>query len=156
MKPFPITPPGFEKLRSDLKRLKAERPKLSQAIGIAREEGDLSENAEYHAVKDKQGLVEARIRDLEDKLSRAEVIDPKTLSGERIMFGATVTMEDIESGETKTYQLVGEEESSPEDGRIAVTSAVARALIGKEVGDEIRIPRKGGTRTVEIVDVRYV
>lgn len=155
MRTFPITPAGHEKMREELQRRKAERPRISEAIGVAREEGDLSENAEYHAAKDRQGLNEARIRDLEDKLSRVEVIDPSTLSGDKVMFGATVTIEDVESGDEATYTLVGEEESEPATGRIAITSAVGRALVGKEIGDEVRVPRKGGPRLVEIVDVSY-
>ncbi len=152
---FPITPTGHEKIKAELQRRKAERPKISEAIGIARDEGDLKENAEYHAQKDKQGMNEARIRDLEDKLSRSQVIDPATLSGDRVMFGAKVTIEEIESGDEATYTLVGEEESEPANGRIAITSALARALVGKEVGDEAKVPRKGGPRMVEIVSVEY-
>ena len=152
---FPITPAGFEKMREELRRLKAERPKISQAIGTARDEGDLSENAEYHAQKDKQGLAEARIRDLEDKVSRAEVIDPTKLSGERVVFGAQVVIAEVDSGEEKRYHIVGEEESEVTQGRIAVSSPLARALIGKEVGDEARVPGKGGPKQVEIVDVSF-
>ncbi len=155
MTTFPITPPGHAKLKQELSRRKSDRPKISEAIGIAREEGDLKENAEYHAAKDRQGMNEARIRDLEDKLSRAEVIDPTTLSGDRVMFGATVTLEEIESGDETIFTLVGEEESVPNEGRIAITSAVGRALVSKEVGDEVKIPRKGGPRAFEIVDVQY-
>jgi transcription elongation factor GreA len=152
---FPITPAGLEKLRSELQRLKIERPKISQEIGRAREMGDLSENFEYHAAKDRQGLLEARIRDLEDKLARAQVIDPKTLSGERVVFGATVVIEDTDSGEKQTYTIVGEEESVVESGRISVSSPLARALIGKSVGDEAKIPSRNGPRTVEIADVTF-
>lgn len=157
MSSFPITPAGHDKLKKELHRLKTiERPKISQEIGTARELGDLSENFEYHAAKDKQGMVEARVRDLEDKLSRAQVIDPTSLSGDRVVFGATVQMAGVEDGEERTFQIVGEEESDVEGGRIAVTSPVARALIGKEVGDEVRIPGRGGPRLVEIVDVQFV
>lgn len=155
MESFPVTPDGLEKMRAELRRLRQERPKVSQAIGDAIEEGDLKENAEYHAQKDKQGLMEARIRDLEAKISRAQVIDPKTLSGERIMFGATVTYLDIETDEEFSWSIVGEEESAPDRRLIAITSPLARALIGKEVGDEISIPGKGGRRTVEISTVVY-
>ena len=155
MTTFPITPPGHARLKQELSRRKAERPKISEAIGIARDEGDLKENAEYHAAKDRQGMNEARIRDIEDKLARVQVIDPSTLSGDRVMFGATVTLEEIESGEETVFTLVGEEESIPNEGRIAITSAVGRALVSKEVGDEVKVPRKGGPRAFEIVDVQY-
>ncbi len=157
MNSFPITPQGRDKLREELHRLKSvERPKISQEIGTARELGDLSENFEYHAAKDKQGFVEARIRDLEDKLSRVQVIDPKSLSGERVVFGATVVIAPVDEGDERTYQIVGEEESDVEAGRISVGSPLARSLIGKEVGDEARIPSKNGPRVVEIVGVRFV
>jgi transcription elongation factor GreA len=155
MNEYPITPEGLTKLKDEIAKLKAERPKISQEIGIARDLGDLSENFEYHAAKDKQGLIEAHIRDLEGKLSRANVIDVTKLSGDRVVFGAKVKLEDVDSGETRTYQLVGEVEASVEAGRISVGSPVARALIGKEIGDEVRIPGKGGPRTVEIVDVTF-
>jgi transcription elongation factor GreA len=156
MSSFPITPEGFEKLKNELQHMKAfERPKISKEIGEARELGDLSENFEYHAAKDRQGLIEAKIRDLEDKVSRAQVIDPKKLTGERVVFGATVTIEDTESGESKEYQIVGEYEAEVETGRINVSSPLARALIGKEVGDEVKIPGKGGPRTVEIQSIAF-
>lgn len=155
MNEYPITPEGLLKLKDEVAKLKAERPKISQEIGAARELGDLSENFEYHAAKDRQGIVEAHIRDLEDKLSRANVIDVSKLSGDRVVFGAKVKIEDVESGETRTYQIVGEIEADVEQGRISVGSPMARALIGKEVGDEVRIPGKGGPRMVEIVDVSF-
>lgn len=156
MSSYPVTPEGHRKLKDELHRLKTvERPKISLEIGAARELGDLSENFEYHAAKDKQGLIEARIRDLEDKLSRAQVIDPSKLSGERVVFGATVVIEDVDSGDERTYSIVGEVEAEAEAGRISVTSPLARALIGREVGDEVKIPGKGGPRTVEISDVRF-
>jgi transcription elongation factor GreA len=156
MSSFPITPEGLEKLRSELQHLKAhERPKISKEIGEARELGDLSENFEYHAAKDRQGLVEAKIRDLEDKVARAQVIDPRKLNSERVVFGATVTIEDIDSGERKSYQILGEYEADLEQGRINVNSPLARALIGKEVGDEVKIPGKGGQRTVEICELEF-
>ena len=156
MASYPITPEGLEQLKGELHNLKTtERPKISKEIGAARELGDLSEKFEYHAAKDKQGLVEARIRDLEDKLSRAEVIDPSTLSGDRVAFGAVVELEDMDSEKLVTYQLVGPDESDLEQGKISVTSPVARALIGKEVGDEVRVKTPGGLRTYEIADVRW-
>jgi transcription elongation factor GreA len=156
MSDYPVTPAGYEKLKNELSHLKrVERPKISQEIGAARELGDLSENFEYHAAKDKQGLIEARIRDLEDKVSRANVIDPSKLSGTRVVFGAKVVLLDVDSDEEKTYHIVGEVEADVEAGRISVASPLARALIGKEVGDETRIPGKGGQRTVEIVNVSF-
>ena len=156
MTDFPITPGGLAALKSELHRLKVqERPKISLEIGAAIELGDLSENFEYHSAKDKQGLIEARIRNLEDKLSRANVIDPSKLSGERVVFGAHVKMVDVESDEERAYQIVGEVEADVDAGRISVGSPLARALIGKEVGDEAKIPSRGGPRTVEIVDVHF-
>jgi transcription elongation factor GreA len=153
---FPITPAGLEKLRAELHKLKThDRRKISEEIGAARELGDLSENFEYHAAKDRQGHIEARIRDLEDKLSRAQVIDPSKLSGERVVFGATVLLTDVDSGDEVKYQIVGEVEANVEEGRINVTSPLARALIGKEVGDEVRIPGKGGPRLVEISEISF-
>ena len=116
-----------------------ERPAISIAIGEARELGDLSENFEYHSAKDKQGLIEAKIRDVEDKVSRAQVIDPLSLSGERVVFGATVTIEEVESGDEQIYQIVGETEGNLELNRISVISPVARALIGREIGDEVKL-----------------
>jgi transcription elongation factor GreA len=150
-----MTPAGHAAMQAELATLKAERPKISQEIGVAREHGDLKENAEYHAAKEKQGLCEARIAELEDRLSRAEVIDPATLSGDRIAFGAIVELEDMDTEKSVTYQLVGPDESDLEQGRISVTSPVARALIGKEVGDEVRVKTPGGIRTYEIADVRW-
>jgi transcription elongation factor GreA len=156
MSSFPITPEGLERLKGELHNLKThERPKISKEIGEARELGDLSENFEYHAAKDRQGLVEAKIRDLEDKASRAQVIDPKKLSGQRVVFGAVVTLEDLEDGSIKKYQILGEYEADVDNGRINVNSPLARALIGKEIGDEVKIPGKGGQRTVEISDITF-
>lgn len=156
MSSFPITPDGLERMKTELHNLKAhERPKISKEIGEARELGDLSENFEYHAAKDRQGLVEAKIRDLEDKVSRAQVIDPAKLGGERVVFGATVTIEDIEDGSSKQYTILGEYEADVENGKINVNSPLARALIGKEIGDEVKIPGKGGQRTVEISEISF-
>jgi len=142
-------------MKEELVRRKAERPNISKSIEVAREHGDLKENAEYHAAKEQQGLNEAHINDLEDKLSRAEVIDPTTLGGDRVKFGATVELEDVESGKSLTYVLLGPEESDLKKGHISVTSPVARALIGREVGDEVRVKAPGGLRTLEVVDVRW-
>lgn len=151
----PMTPAGHAALSTELSELKAERPKISQEIGIARDHGDLKENAEYHAAKDKQGMCEARIAEIEDKLSRAEVIDPSTLSGEKVKFGAVVELEDVDNGKVVTYRLLGPDESDIKAGTISITSPVARALVGKEVGDEVCVQTPGGVRNYEISDVRW-
>jgi len=151
----PMTPDGHAALTAELAALKAERPKISQEIGVAREHGDLKENAEYHAAKEKQGLCEARIAEIEDKLSRAEVIDPSTLSGEKVKFGAIVELEDMDNGTTVTYRLVGPDESDIKQGKLSITSPVARALVGREVGDEVRVQAPGGVRNYEVSDVRW-
>jgi len=155
MERVPMTPACHVGMKQELERRKAERPNISKSIEVAREHGDLKENAEYHAAKEQQRLNEAHINDLEDKLSRAEVIDPKTLGGDRVKFGATVELEDIESGKKLVYVLLGPEESDLAKGHISVTSPVAQALIGHEVGDEVRVKAPGGLRTLEIVDVRW-
>ena len=155
MERVPMTPACHVGMKQELERRKAERPNISKSFEVAREHGDLKENAEYHAAKEQQGLNEAHINDLEDKLSRAEVIDPKTLGGDRVKFGATVELEDIESGKKLVYVLLGPEESDLAKGHISVTSPVAQALIGHEVGDEVRVKAPGGLRTLEIVDVRW-
>ena len=151
----PMTPRGAAKIKEELARLKAERPKISREIGVARDHGDISENAEYHAAKERQGMVEAQIKDLEDKLSRSEVIDPTKLSGGRVRFGATVSLSNVETSEASTYQIVGADEASIEDGTISVSAPLARALIGKEVGDEVAVTLPGGRRTYEITDVVF-
>ena len=151
----PMTPDGHAALTAELALLKAERPKISQEIGVAREHGDLKENAEYHAAKEKQGLCEARIAEIEDKLSRAEVIDPSTLSGEKVKFGAIVEREDMDNGTVVTYRLVGPDESDIKKGKLSITSPVARALVGREVGDEVRVEAPGGVRHYEVSDVRW-
>jgi len=150
-----MTPRGAAKVKEELARLKAERPKISRDIGTARDHGDISENAEYHAAKERQGMVEAQIKDLEDKLSRAEIIDPARLSGNRVRFGATVSLSNVETSETSTYQIVGADEASIEEGTISVSAPLARALIGKETGDEISVTLPGGRRTYEITDVTF-
>jgi transcription elongation factor GreA len=151
-----MTPAGHTKLREELKHLRdVERPRISKDIGAAIEMGDLSENAEYHAAKERQGMVEARIKELEDKISRAEVIDPAKLSGTRIAFGATVSVLDVESDKELSYQIVGADESDVEQNRISVTSPIARALMGKEPGDEVKVRTPGGERILEVVDVAY-
>ena len=154
---FPITPDGHEKLKAEVDHLKkVERPRISEEIGAAIELGDLKENFEYHSAKDRQGMVEAKIRDLEGKLSRAQIIDPTKLSGDRVVFGATVTLEETESGKELRYQILGETEIDIEQGKISIVSPLARALIGKEVGDEVKVPGKGGPRLVEIVEVEFI
>ena len=147
---------GAELLRQELTQLKnVERPKVSQQIAEARSHGDLSENAEYDAAREKQGLMEARIRDIEAKLANAQVIDPKTLHAEgRVVFGATVEVED-ENGEAATWQIVGQDEADIKQGRIFVGSPIARALIGKSSGDSVQVQTPGGLKGYEILDVRY-
>lgn len=153
---IPMTPEGAAKLREELKHLKeVERPKISRDIGIAREHGDLSENAEYHAAKERQGFIEARIKDLEDKLSRAEVIDPSKLSGTKVAFGASVKLSNVETEEESMYRLVGPDEADLNQGTISITSPLARALIGREVGDEVRVRMPAGERIYEILEVTY-
>jgi transcription elongation factor GreA len=151
----PMTPKGAAKVRDELARLKAERPKISRDIGTARDHGDISENAEYHAAKERQGMVEAQIKDLEDKLSRCEVIDPARLSGTRIRFGATVSLSNLETDEKVTYQIVGADEANIDEGTISVSAPLARALIGKEAGDEVTIQLPAGKRTYEVVEVLF-
>jgi transcription elongation factor GreA len=151
----PMTPGGAQKLKDELARLKEERPKISREIGIAREHGDLSENAEYHAAKERQGLVEARIKDIEDKLSRAEVIDPTKLSGDRVRFGATVKLTNLDTDEETKYQIVGADEADINHGLISVSAPLARALIGKSVGDEVVVQLPAGTRRYEIGDIDF-
>jgi len=154
---FPITPDGHEKLKAEVDHLKkVERPRISEEIGAAIELGDLKENFEYHSAKDQQGMIEAKIRDLEGKLSRAQVIDPTKLSGDRVVFGATVTLEETESGKELCYQILGETEIDIDNGKISIVSPLARALIGKELGDEVKVPGKGGPRMVEIIEVEFV
>jgi transcription elongation factor GreA len=155
---FPLTVIGAEKLRVELQHLKSvERPSVIQAIAEARAQGDLSENAEYDAAKEKQGFIEGRIAELEGKLSNAQIIDPTTLDADgRIVFAATVELEDIESGDTVTYQIVGDDEADIKSGKISVSSPIARALIGKYAGDAVDVQAPGGVRQYEVLDVRYV
>jgi transcription elongation factor GreA len=152
----PMTRRGAELLRSELNRLKNdERPRISAAIAEARSHGDLSENAEYDAARERQGLVEARIRDIEAKLGNAQVVDPKQLHAEgRVVFGATVELEE-DRGDTATWQIVGEDEADIKEGRISFGSPIARALIGKHAGDAVDVQTPGGLKHYEIVDVRY-
>jgi transcription elongation factor GreA len=150
-----MTPKGAAKVRDELARLKAERPKISRDIGTARDHGDISENAEYHAAKERQGMVEAQIKDLEDKLSRSEIIDPTRLSGSRIRFGATVSLSNLETDEQMTYQIVGADEANIDEGTISISAPLARALIGKEAGDEVTITLPVGKRTYEVIEVLF-
>jgi transcription elongation factor GreA len=152
----PMTMRGAELLREELQRLKSvERPSISQAIAEARSHGDLSENAEYDAARDRQGFVEARIGDIEAKLANAQVIDPKLLDADgRCVFGATVEVED-DDGEKATWQIVGEDEADIKAGRISVTSPIARGLIGKYAGDSVEVQTPGGMKRYELLDVRY-
>jgi len=156
MDKVPMTVKGAETLRQKLKQLKEiERPQVTRDIAVARAHGDLSENAEYHAAREKQGWIEAQIRDLESRLSVAEIIDPAKLSGDRVLFGATVTLLDLDSENEITYQIVGIDEAEPSEGRISVTSPLGRSLIGKEAGDEVAVQTPGGQRAYSIEDVRF-
>ncbi|MBQ0932888.1 transcription elongation factor GreA [Ideonella sp. 4Y16] len=157
MSTIPLTKRGAEKLKDELHRLKhVERPAVVQAIAEARAQGDLSENAEYDAAKDKQGFIEGRILEIEGKLSAAQVIDPASLdAGGKVVFGATVDLEDEESGKAVTYQIVGDDEADLKLGLISISSPIARALIGKEAGDVADVQAPGGVRSYEIVAVRY-
>jgi transcription elongation factor GreA len=156
MDKFPMTAGGYSALEEELKRRQqVERPRIIQAIAEARTHGDLSENAEYHSAKDAQALNEGRIAELEDKLSRAEVIDVSKLSGNTIKFGATVTLVDEDTDEKKTYQIVGESEADVKAGRVSITSPTARALIGKKTGDSVEVNTPGGGKCYEILNVAF-
>jgi transcription elongation factor GreA len=153
---YPMTPLGNERLKAQLKQLmEVDRPANARAIEIARGHGDLSENADYSAAKEEQAMIEAKIQQLNAKIALAEVIDPTTLSGERVMFGATVTIED-EDGEEKTYTIVGDDEADLKLGRISISSPVARGLIGRSVGDTAILQTPKGRKEVEIVDVQWL
>jgi transcription elongation factor GreA len=158
MATVPLTVRGAEKLKAELQRLKTvERHAVIQAIAEARAQGDLSENAEYDAAKDKQGFIEGRILELEAKLAAAQVIDPRTLDADgKVVFGATVDLEDEGSGASVTYQIVGDDEADLKLGLISISSPIARALIGKEAGDVAEVQAPGGLKSYEIVGVRYV
>ncbi len=151
-----MTAAGYGMLESELKRLKnVERPAVIQQIAEARSHGDLSENAEYHAAKEKQSFIEGRLQELEDQIARAEVIDPTKLSGESVKFGATVTLVDEDTEEEVKYQIVGDVEADVKLGRISISSPIARALIGKAVGDSVEVATPGGGRSYEILMVEY-
>jgi transcription elongation factor GreA len=157
MNKIPLTARGAEKLRTELNELKSVvRPRIIKAIAEAREHGDLRENAEYHAAREQQGFVEGRIKDIEAKLSNAQIIDVRTLNaGGRVVFGSTVDVLEVATGEEHTYQIVGEDEADAREGLISVTSPIARALIGKSEGDVAVVRAPGGNRDFEILEVRY-
>jgi len=158
MSKVPLTVSGAEKLRAELHRLKTvERPKVIAAIAEARSHGDLSENAEYDAAKERQGFIEGRIAEMESKLANAHIINPSELDAEgRIVFGATVELEDLESGDTFTYQIVGDDEADIKHAKISINSPTARALIGKNEGDVVEVAAPGGIKEYEVLAVRYV
>ncbi|GBG13249.1 transcription elongation factor GreA [Novimethylophilus kurashikiensis] len=155
---IPLTVKGAELLKAELQRLKSvDRPEVIQAIAEARAQGDLSENADYDAAKERQSFIEGRIADLEAKLSNAQIIDPTQLNADgRCVFGATVDLEDLDSGDSVTYQIVGDDEANIKLGKISVGSPIARALIGKHAGDIAEVQAPGGVREYEVLDVRYV
>lgn len=156
MERVPMTVEGFRRMEAELQRLKAdERPRIIAAISEARAHGDLSENAEYHSAKEAQGQNEARISDMEDKLSRAEVIDTTTLSGSTVKFGATVTLVDEDTDEKVKYQIVGDSEANVKDGKISISSPIARALIGKTKGETAEVTTPKGSRSYEVVKVEW-
>jgi len=151
-----MTVQGHAALEAELKHLKSvERPEIIQAIAVAREHGDLSENAEYHTAKEKQGFIEGRIKELESKLTLAQVIDVTRMSGSSVKFGATVTIVNEDTDEQATYQIVGEDEASVREGKISITSPVARAMISREVGDTFEVAAPGGSKGYEILDVTF-
>jgi len=158
MNKIPLTVKGAEMLRQELHRLKTiERPSVITAIAEARAQGDLSENAEYDAAKEKQGFIEGRIADLEGKLSSAQIINPAELDADgRVVFGATVELEDLETGATVTYQIVGDDEADIKQSKISISSPIARALIGKSAGDTADVQAPGGVRQYEVLDVSYI
>ncbi len=156
MKRYPITVSGLAAVKKEIEHLKkVERPAIIKAIAEARSHGDLSENAEYHAAKERQAFIEGRIQHLEGIISTAEAIDPTRFSGDRVLFGATVTIFDLEKEEEITYQIVGEIEADLAKGKISVTSPIGAALIGKSVGDEVQVAPPSGVRTYEIVSVAF-
>ena len=152
---FPMTPRGLTNLRRGLREIQAERPKLALVIEAARELGDLSENAEYHAAKERQSFLEGRMMELEAKIGQADVIDPTKLSGSRVVFGATVEIEDMDSGDRSRYMIVGDDEADVKASKISISSPVARGLINKSEGDEAQIRTPGGMREYEIISVSF-
>jgi transcription elongation factor GreA len=154
---IPMTPRGFRKLREELKRLReVERPKNVLDIEVARAHGDLKENAEYHAAKEKQSFIEGRSRDIESILAQSEVIDPAKMSGDRVVFGATVRLADTDSGDETSYSIVGDYEGDIKEGRLAISAPLARALIGREKGDTVTLRTGKGSREYQIVDVQFL
>lgn len=157
MEKFPMTPRGFENLKEELRtRQQVDRPHIIEAIAEARAHGDLSENAEYHAAKEAQSLNEGRINELEELVGRAEIIDATKLSGDKIKFGATITLVDDDTEEEKVYQIVGDQEANVKEGRISISSPIARALIGKGEGDAIEVNAPGGSRSYEIISFKFI
>ena len=153
----PMTGRGYQSLMEELKRLKGvERPKIVREIEEARDHGDLSENAEFHAAKERQSLLDVQIREIEDRLARAQVIDISKLSGDKVVFGATVSLADGDTGDKVVYQIVGDHEAEPKNGKISISSPVARALIGKSEGDEVQVHTPTGVRSFEILSVAYI
>jgi transcription elongation factor GreA len=153
----PMTTKGHQRLLDELKRLKTvERPKNMHEIEEARGHGDLSENAEFHAAKERQSLLDVQIREIEYKLARAQIIDVSKLSGDKVVFGATVSLADSDTGDKVVYQIVGDHEAQPKNGKISISSPVARALIGKSEGDEVQVRTPTGVRTLEILSVEYI
>lgn len=151
---FPMTPEGLKNLQVELKRLKSEeRPKVIEAISVARDHGDISENAEYDAAKDQQAFLEKRIREIENRIANAQVVDPTDLGTDKVVFGVNVTLHDLESGEEISYQIVGVDEADIAAKRISITSPVARALIGKRVGDVVQVQIPRGLRELEVLDI---
>ena len=156
MDKIPMTMEGFSRLDAELKRLKTiERPEIIKQIAAARGHGDLSENAEYHAAREKQGFIEGRLAELEDKLRRAEVIDTSVLTGRDVKFGAKVRLADEDTDEKITYQIVGEDEADIKSGKLSITAPLARALIGKRAGDSVEVVTPAGSKSYEIISVRF-
>ena len=156
MTKIPMTADGYVRLEEELRHLKSvARPEVIRAIAEAREHGDISENAEYHAARERQSFIEGRLAELEDKISRAEVIDPATLSGKQVKFGAHVTLIDEDTEEKSVYQIVGEDEADIKAKRLAITSPLARALVGKSVGDQVEVTTPGGSKSYEISKVAF-
>jgi transcription elongation factor GreA len=156
MEKNPITPEGYARLRDELHNLRSvERPKVVQMIATAREHGDLKENAEYHAARDRQSFIEGRMKDLEAKLALAEVIDPSKLAGDRVSFGATVRLVNTQTDEEVVYRLMGADEADINQGQISITSPLARSLLGKEAGDEVKMKMPGGERLYEVLEVSF-
>lgn len=157
MQKFPMTAPGLQRLNDELRQLKAEeRPSIIRQIAEARSHGDLSENAEYHAARERQSFIEGRIAELEEIVASAEVIDPSTLSGEHIKFGAHVWLVDEETEKESAYQIVGVHEADIRGGKLSISSPLAKALIGKKVGDTVSVPAPGGDRSYEILGIKFI